>query len=423
MVNVGLTSKPKVVNDTILGQTRRILGGHEVGDTRPYMVYLRPASSADPHLDPNWLCGGVIIHERYILTSAACIEDVKQFYVVSGTHRWVPLDVKNDECINNGAKKAVWKCVPKSYFFDGNDFDNIRWMVDDIAVVKVEDDFNFYRRVRGCDFIPKKIAYNNESEEFEKPGTTASTAGWGSLDNFGDSVLRAAVNSPVLLESDVMVISKRNCKRRWDARYHYIIDSSMICTKDSQDTDVISRVCSEHEVNCKDLVYSDEDEDNARRRLVIDSNDLQLHTAVHSAGTRRSKGTSGGFCENDHGGPLVSGQGKSAMVIGVVSACMTKHLTNKCYGPFLFTSVYKNRNIINCAINKDLAVTCRKLLRSSKTQLFETVFNWSSFGRFVLYAYLLRIVCTNVMHLLQTSIYVENYNQLKKNSLITLSSE
>lgn len=56
--------------------------------SRPTQVYLRPAASADTQTaDPDWLCGGVIIHERYVLTSAACIEDVKQFYVVSGTHR------------------------------------------------------------------------------------------------------------------------------------------------------------------------------------------------------------------------------------------------------------------------------------------------------------------------------------------------
>lgn len=35
----------------------------------------------------TWLCGGVIIHEEYVLTSAACIEDAEHFYVVSGTYK------------------------------------------------------------------------------------------------------------------------------------------------------------------------------------------------------------------------------------------------------------------------------------------------------------------------------------------------
>lgn len=79
---------PGVTRDTATPATRRILRGHEVGDTRPYMVYLRPAPSAEPQIaETSWLCGGVIIHQRYVLTSAACIEDVKHFYVVSGTNK------------------------------------------------------------------------------------------------------------------------------------------------------------------------------------------------------------------------------------------------------------------------------------------------------------------------------------------------
>ncbi|XP_063834756.1 uncharacterized protein LOC135083928 [Ostrinia nubilalis] len=355
--------------------TRRIVGGREVGETRPYMVYLRPASSADPHItDTNWLCGGVIIHERYVLTSAACIEDAKQFYVVSGTHRWIPPSDTDDECIKYGAKKAIWKCVPKTYVFDGNEFDNIRWMVKDIAVVKVEDDFNFKRRIRGCDFIPKKVAFNNISEEFEKAGTVGSIAGWGSTDTFGDVITRTTTNSPTLLETDVVLISKKNCKKRWEPRYHHIIEDDMICAKDSLDTDTMSELCSEQEVNCKELVYSDEAEEETRK--FADPRSMQVHTAAHVNDTRRTKVVVGGFCENDHGGPLVVGQGKSTVVVGIISACLTKDLSHKCYGPFLYTSVWKNRHLINCAIDKEMGATCRRLLRSTKTQIIETVLNW-----------------------------------------------
>ncbi|KAL0860943.1 hypothetical protein ABMA27_009475 [Loxostege sticticalis] len=336
------------------------------------MVYLRPAASNEHITDPNWLCGGVIIHERYILTSAACIENAQQFYVVSGTHRWVPPSETHDECINYGAKKAVWKCVPKSYVYDGNEFDNIRWMVKDIAVVKVEDDFNFKRRVRGCDFIPQKIAYNNISEEYENPGTVGSIAGWGSTDNFGDVKTRATVNSPVLLDTDVLIISKKSCKNNWEPRYYHIIDEEMICAKDSLDGSPMSEDCVEQQVNCKELVYSDEEQ---TRRFIIDPSQLRVHSAAHDH-ARRSKIAVGGFCENDHGGPLVVGQGKSAVVVGVISACLTKDLNHKCYGPYLYTSVWKNRHLINCAIFKEMGATCRRLLRMSKAQMVETMLNW-----------------------------------------------
>ncbi|KAI8423141.1 hypothetical protein MSG28_014212 [Choristoneura fumiferana] len=274
--------------EEVLNQTRRILNGREVGETMPYMVYLRPALSPPP-ADANWLCGGVIIHPRYILTSAACIEDVKHFYVISGTHRWIPLHDKSDPCIVNGAKKAVWKCVPKSYVFDGNDFNNIRWMVNDIAVVKVEEDFNFKRRIKGCDFIPKMVSYNNQSLDLEKPGTTASVAGWGSKDRYGD----------------------------------------------------------ENEVNCKEMLYSDteeEEEENpdVKRRLIANPEIFEMNPKLNANETRRAKSTvvSGGFCENDHGGPLIVGHGTTAVVIGIISASLTKDITQKCYGPFLYTSVY-----------------------------------------------------------------------------------
>ncbi|KAI5630764.1 trypsin domain-containing protein [Phthorimaea operculella] len=167
---------PNVKN--VFNQTRRILRGKD--------VYLRPASTAEVQIEHDWLCGGAIIDERYILTSAACIEDAKHFYVISGTHRWTSPKMNDDECVKNGQKKAIWKCVPKAYVFDGGDFDNIRWMINDIAVVKTEDEFNFKRRIKGCDFIPKPILYNNVSADYEKPGTLGSIAGWGSTQAFSD---------------------------------------------------------------------------------------------------------------------------------------------------------------------------------------------------------------------------------------------
>nr|XP_034837130.1 uncharacterized protein LOC117993438 isoform X3 [Maniola hyperantus] len=363
-------------NKLLLNQTRRILRGNEAGDTRPYMVYLRPAATDSTQAKPSsWLCGGVIIHAQYILTSAACIEDVNQFYVVSGTHRWLPLG-EEDECIRNGAKKAIWKCVPKDYVFDGKDFDNIRWMINDMAVVKVEEEFNFEKRIRGCDFVPNLIAYNNQSESLEAPGTVASIAGWGSIDRFGDTFGRSTMNSPELLETDVILISKKKCQRQWPERYHHIIEKSMICAKDGVGADSMSERCKEQGINCKELVYSDEEEDDFHaRRFMLEPNKSQIHPSAHN-GTRRAKAVSGGFCENDHGGPLIYGDGADATVIGIISACLVKERTNKCYGPFLYTSVYKNRHLINCAIFKDHAGDCSKIFRTGDTHLEQEI-NWA----------------------------------------------
>lgn len=72
------------------------------------------------------------------------------------------------------------------YVFDGHENDNIRWMNNDIAVVKIEDGFDFSRRVRGCDFVPKPICYNNQSQTLENPGTVVSIAGWGTTSRYND---------------------------------------------------------------------------------------------------------------------------------------------------------------------------------------------------------------------------------------------
>lgn len=59
-------------------------------------------------------------------------------------------------------------------------------MNNDIAVVKIEDGFDFTRRVRGCEFIPKPVCYNNQSHTLENPGTMATIAGWGTTEKYND---------------------------------------------------------------------------------------------------------------------------------------------------------------------------------------------------------------------------------------------
>ncbi|XP_032523369.1 uncharacterized protein LOC116774738 isoform X1 [Danaus plexippus] len=354
-----------------LNGSRRIISGLEAHNNRPYMVYLKLPSNNPKYKNyRHWLCGGVIIHDQYVLTSAACIEDAKHFYVVSGTYRHNDEDDRfNNICLKNGAKKAIWKCIPRNYVFDGHENDNIRWMNNDIAIVKVEDEFDFNRRVRGCDFVPRPICYNNQTSRYEDPGNVASIAGWGSTDKYNDWVNKGGSStSQDLLEADVVIITKNNCKRQWGPRYHSIIDNYMICSRDT--IPELSEVCNEKYVECTDIMYSMEE---SRR---VNPSELRLHSAFHNDSGRRQEAGSGGFCENDHGGPLIYGQGSSAIVIGIISACLVKERTNKCYGPYLYTSVYKNRMLINCAIYKDIAGDCTKLFRASDTHIEEHI-SWA----------------------------------------------
>ncbi|XP_050684856.1 uncharacterized protein LOC126979542 [Leptidea sinapis] len=380
-IEVATQLPPEVTK--ILNDTRRIINGDEVTEGRPYMVYLKlPKSSIKQSNYRTWLCGGVIVHEEYILTSAACIEDAEHFYVVSGTYKYSDEDDRfNNPCIKNGAKKAIWKCVPKNYVFDGHENDNIRWMNNDIAIVKIEDGFDFSRRIRGCDFVPKPICYNNQSLTLENPGTVVSIAGWGTTSRYNEWVNRRKENQQNLLEAHVEIIAKNRCKRRWGSRYHNIIDNYMICSKDIGQT--MSEICNEKYVDCQDINYSD-DEDMRRDTKVAKiekvPTNLVLHSAYHNEtyanGTRRyASQADGGFCENDHGGPLVYGNGVNSVVIGVISACLVKERTNKCYGPFLYTSVFKNRQFISCAIYKDVEPKCRRQFRSGVTHV-EKELSW-----------------------------------------------
>lgn len=54
--------------------------------------------------------------------------------------------------------------------------------------------------------------------------------------------LEKAENSVDLLETDVIVVSKRGCTENWDERYHDVINKHMICTKDASD-DLESIAC------------------------------------------------------------------------------------------------------------------------------------------------------------------------------------
>ncbi|VVD00255.1 unnamed protein product [Leptidea sinapis] len=269
--------------------------------------------------------------------------------------------------------------VLNDYVFDGHENDNIRWMNNDIAIVKIEDGFDFSRRIRGCDFVPKPICYNNQSLTLENPGTVVSIAGWGTTSRYNEWVNRRKENQQNLLEAHVEIIAKNRCKRRWGSRYHNIIDNYMICSKDIGQT--MSEICNEKYVDCQDINYSD-DEDMRRDTKVAKiekvPTNLVLHSAYHNEtyanGTRRyASQADGGFCENDHGGPLVYGNGVNSVVIGVISACLVKERTNKCYGPFLYTSVFKNRQFISCAIYKDVDPAKNELGGGGKTTLPEIV--------------------------------------------------
>ncbi|XP_063389415.1 uncharacterized protein LOC134675162 [Cydia fagiglandana] len=350
--------------------TRRILYSKNTPKgKRPYMVYLQlTKESAKAHKYRGWLCGGVIVERYYVLTSAACVEDAEHFYIVSGTTKFVDsFDYKSDQCVCNNRRKVVWKCIPKNYKFDFQD--SIKWSSNDIAIVKVNKPFKFGVVEKGCDFAADMVCYNNISRDLEKPGTKGWIAGWGSGSNFREGVYRRQKsvhipeNAKCLQEARVCIMDNEHCAKKWSQRFRSIIEQYMICTKDVMKR--LSEICDKRYANCTDVEESRRtDIEESRRAEEID---LGRHLQDPDDYTARRSASQGGFCENDHGGPLLVKYQQKERVIGVISACKIDPKTHSCHGPFLYTSVFKNRQFISCSIYKDTEETCRRVFRTGIT--------------------------------------------------------
>ncbi|XP_059050482.1 uncharacterized protein LOC131845434 [Achroia grisella] len=367
--------------NTSIVDTRRILYSKMVAiGKRPYMVYLQlTKESAKAHKYRGWLCGGVIVDASYVLTSAACVEDADHFYIVSGTTQFVDsFDYKENDCICKHRRKVVWKCIPKNYKFDFQD--SIKWSSNDIAIVKVDKPFKLGVVEKGCEFATDLICYNNISRELEKPGTKGYIAGWGSGSNFREGVYRRQEvhipqNAKGLQEAKVCIMDNEQCAKKWAQKFRNIITQYMICTKDIMRR--LSEICDKKYANCTDVESRRHDIEDSADTSQTNSVDLGRHLRDPDDYTARRSSMQGGFCENDHGGPLiVKYQGKER-VIGVISACKIDPKSHSCHGPFLYTSVYKNRQFISCAIHKDVEDNCRRVFRTGITHEEWSV-NWDN---------------------------------------------
>ncbi|XP_013184993.2 uncharacterized protein LOC106130642 [Amyelois transitella] len=355
---------------------RRILYSKTVGKgKRPYMVYLQlTKESAKAHKYRGWLCGGVIVDHWYVLTSAACVEDADHFYIVAGTTKFVDsFDYKSDQCVCKHRRRVVWKCIPKNYKFDFQD--SIKWSSNDIAIVKVDKPFKLKVCEKGCEFAVDRICYNNVSRELEKPGTKGYIAGWGSGNTFREGVYRRQrngqnptkpANAKNLQEAKVCIMDNEQCAKKWAQKFRSIITQYMICTKDVMKR--LSENCEKKYANCTDVDDGrrdlDEDTDVASNSITLD---LGRHLRDPDDYTARRSLMQGGFCENDHGGPLIVKYQGRERVVGVISACKIDPKSHSCHGPFLYTSVYRNRQFIACSIHKEIDENCRRVFRTGIT--------------------------------------------------------
>ncbi|KPJ05210.1 hypothetical protein RR46_04047 [Papilio xuthus] len=264
----------------------------------------------------GWTCAGALVHSLYVVTAAACLEDVTNLYAMAGYAKWVPYeDIDVNKCTSNvktQKKKVVYTCIPKSYELD---YANVeKWSSIDIGVAKVENRFwqhNDYEKL--CTVKPLRIPINFNSA-YQSPGIDAIVAGWGHLETW-----RKPGDPKIYIQefpryASVRIMNKKKCKEYYKdyPELQKTIDKHMICTMESGNVNAAGVVNWSHP-EFKDQCTED----------------------------------------NDHGAPLTTWIGGKEHLIGVASVFRVNQ-EGKCAGPYLFTSTQCNGVFLDCVLEEHL---------------------------------------------------------------------
>nr|XP_034837205.1 trypsin eta-like [Maniola hyperantus] len=208
---------------------RRLIGGEDVKTDKRYMAYLLQAKSSIRNYDA-WICGGAIVSRWLMLTSAACVEDVRNIYAIAGTEMYVREDELEDNlCTSNWKRKVIYTCVPIAYDLQ---YDQVsKWSHNDVAVVKVEKPFvSSARSWRDCSYSPVAIPVNFDPKH-EEPGTEAIVLGWGHTSKWRSTNSTLDLNQRQLQHVSVSVLDNEECKKSFTTpNMEKQIDDYMICS-------------------------------------------------------------------------------------------------------------------------------------------------------------------------------------------------
>ncbi|CAH0697131.1 unnamed protein product [Spodoptera exigua] len=263
---------------------RRIIDGNEVSEDKSYVVYLVKAPFSNKIYD-SWLCGGALVSKEFILTSAACVEDVDFLYAIAGYKKYVKDKfIEHDDCTKTMKKKVIYTCVPVGYEIRYERLD--KWALIDIGVVKVESPYDFtdqsYKTI--CSYTPSVIPVSYEAR-YQEPGTDAIVFGWGHLLKWRKKSDNKNHNQAHLNYASVMIIDKEECKKHYSDYENMteVIDKYMICTYGQGNID--------------------------------DRGDpIEAGKAQYNGCNPKDKNYA-----NDHGGPLVTWVGTHEILIGIAS--------------------------------------------------------------------------------------------------------
>lgn len=346
---------------------RRIEDGVEVSTQKRYVVYLVKAPVSEKIYD-SWMCGGAIVSTSFIITSAACVNDVEFMYAIAGYNKYVrDEDIEKDKCTSIMKKKVVYTCVPLKYDLQYDKTE--KWSFIDIALVKVESpyDFNDAKYDERCSYRPTAIPINYE-KRFQVPGTDGLVFGWGHAEKWRKPEDSGNYNQPTLRYASIKILDKNECKKDYETfpQMAQVIDKYMICTleKGEFDENGIMVLANRPALldGCKPGVRLSDDgqpcENDPTRRNVLRSIHISNNSNIaqnnrtktrnvvkETINTRRS-----GICQNDHGGPLMTWVGSKEVLIGVASVFLVSS-DSKCVGPYLYTSTQCNGIFIDCILS------------------------------------------------------------------------
>ncbi|XP_050357633.1 uncharacterized protein LOC126778203 isoform X2 [Nymphalis io] len=363
---------------------RRIMNGQQLTAQKGYMVYLTREKSSPRNYD-SWLCGGAIVSSWYILTSAACVEDVQNMYAVAGYDKYVKeSDLDTNPCTKHMKRRIVYTCLPEAY---GLVFDKLeQWSKLDIALVKVDQKYKFKDRsyIQYCAYLPNKINVNFDIK-YEEAGRKAIMLGWGHSLKWREIDDKTDYNQNTLRYASTTIFSKHDCKQYFDKPdLSDLIDNFMICTYKPGNIDDKGQVKrNRRKLNLNETFGTSDVRDGCGLPKIgmvgvlwgrlssssgwqkAENNNNNLKGAVEKIGTNVSqchdeKPSSlrmfnvtrrQGICQNDHGGPLVSWVEGAEYVIGVASVFRINS-KSECMGPNLFTSTARNKIFIDCVLNE-----------------------------------------------------------------------
>ncbi|CAH1641526.1 unnamed protein product [Spodoptera littoralis] len=140
---------------------RRIKGGEAVTGTKRYVAYLVKAPMSSKKYD-SWVCGGAIVSTLFIITSAACVDDVEYLYAVAGYKKYVTdQDIETDQCTKTMKKKVIYTCVPMTRCSD-----NIRKVAGSGWMRRAEDRAQW--RAIGEAYVHQWTAVNEDDDDVSK---------------------------------------------------------------------------------------------------------------------------------------------------------------------------------------------------------------------------------------------------------------